>query len=161
MEVITIPSVVVKRIKREAERLGVSLEEYIVEILSQQLDPLDKAREYVESANELLKEAEEELAKNNIRQAAEKIWGATALAIKAYAYWKDNKRLSSHKELWEYKDRVARDLGDWVRAAFQRAGSLHVCFYEGWCTRHDVEDIHNTIGKLVKSVMEKISGKGK
>lgn len=161
MEVITISSVVVKRIKREAERLGIPLEEYIVEILSQKLDPYDRAREYIESAKELLEEAEGELAKNNIRRAAEKIWGATALAVKAYAYWRDKRRLSNHKELWEYKDVVARELGDWVRAVFQRASSLHMCFYEGWCTRQDVEDIHGIVRKLVKSIAEEIIGKEK
>ncbi len=156
MESVTIPSVIVKRIRREAEKLGVSLEEYIVEILLQKLDPYDKAREYIESAKELLEEAEEELAKNDIRQAAEKIWGATALAIKAYAYWRDKRRLSNHKELWEYKDIVAEELGEWVRAVFQRASSLHICFYEGWCTRKDVEDIRDIVRKLVKSISEKI-----
>ena len=161
MAVITIPNIIVERIKREAERLGVSLEEYIIEILSQGLDPTDRAREYIESVKELLKEAKEELTKGNIRQSAEKIWEVTALSIKAYAYWRDNKRLSNHKELWEYKDKVAKELGEWIRATFQRASSLHVCFYEGWCTEQDVKDVYDVVKKLVESIAEKILGREK
>lgn len=52
---------------------------------------------------ELLKDAKEESGKGDVCQAAEKTWGAVALAIKAYAAWyKDKKRLASHGELWEY-----------------------------------------------------------
>ncbi len=63
--------------------------------------------------------------------------------------------------MWEYKDVVARELGDWVRAVFQRASSLHMCFYEGWCTRQDVEDIYGIVRKLVKSIAEEIIGREK
>ena len=106
---ITLPRVIVERIRREAERLGLSLDEYLVELLSQSLDPRDRAREYAEAAKELLEQARRELEKGNVRQAAEKAWGATALAVKAYAYWKEQRRLSSHEELWEYARRIKED----------------------------------------------------
>jgi len=158
MVIVTIPSSVAERIKREAEKLGISFEEYLIEIFSQGLDPSSRAKEYIESAAELLNEAINEISRENIRQAAEKIWGATALAIKAYAYWKDKRRLSNHKELWEYKDKVAEELGKWVRAVFQRASSLHICFYEGWCTKQDVEDTYEDVKKLVEVLRNRILG---
>lgn len=40
----------------------------------------------METALDLLEEAREELGKGNVRQAAEKLWGAAALAVKAHAY---------------------------------------------------------------------------
>jgi len=57
-----------------------------VELLSQGLDPRDRAREYVEVAEDLLRQAREELEGGNVRQAAEKVWGAVALTVKAYAW---------------------------------------------------------------------------
>lgn len=62
-----------KRVKEEAERLGVN--EYLVELLSQGLDPRNRAVEYIEAAKGLLEEARDELNKGNVRQAAEKVWG--------------------------------------------------------------------------------------
>ncbi|BEP18346.1 hypothetical protein PYJP_16980 [Pyrofollis japonicus] len=51
--------------------------------------------------------------------------------MKAYALWREGRRLASHRELWEYKDCVAEELGAWVRFVFQRAAGLHTCcFYE-------------------------------
>ncbi|NPA84765.1 MAG: hypothetical protein GXO07_02015, partial [Crenarchaeota archaeon] len=57
-----------------------------------------KELSYLEQAKELLKRAEEELKKGSRKEAAEKVWGAAALAIKAHALAK-GKRLASHGEL--------------------------------------------------------------
>jgi len=149
---IILPKTITERIKREAERRGVSIEEYVVELLSRDLNPEDRAREYVKVSLELLVQAKEELARDNIRQAAEKTWGAVALAIKAYAYWRDKRRLKNHRDLWEYKDKVVSELGEWVGKVFREAGGLHVCFYEGWCTRRDVEAVIPEAEKLVKEI---------
>ena len=121
------------------------------------MDPKDRAREYLEASRELLSEAREELEKGNVRQAADKVWGAAALAIKAYALWRDGRRLASHGELWEYKSVVAEDLGRWVRVAFQQASSMHTCFYEGWCDKVDVEEALRAVERLVKAVAAKVS----
>ncbi len=64
-----------KRIREEAERQGVSVNEYLAELLSEDLDPKSRAAEYVEAAESLLEEAREELKKGNVKQAAEKLWG--------------------------------------------------------------------------------------
>ena len=46
------------RLLRECvEKLGVSIDEYLVELLTQDLNSKDRAREYVEVAQELLNEA--------------------------------------------------------------------------------------------------------
>jgi hypothetical protein len=135
-----------------------TLDEYLVELAVQGLDPPERAREYVEAARELLEEARRELGEGNVRQAAGKAWGATALAVKAYAEWKEGRRLASYKELWEYKDAIADDIGGWFRAAFREASALHTCFYEGWCTGRDVQETLSHIEKLVNEIWRKIMG---
>ena len=147
-----------RRIREEAEKLGVSVDEYLVELLSQGLDPKDKAVEYVEAAEELLREAREELEKGNGRQAAEKLLGASALAVKAYAYWRDEKKLSSHRELWEYKRKLGEELGEWVHDAWMNATGMHVCFYEGWCTEKDISMAYKRVEKLVREIASKVKG---
>ena len=149
-----------RRVREEAERLGFSIDEYLVELLSQSLDPKDRALEYIEAAEDLLKEAREELGKGNVRQAAEKLWGGTALAVKAYAYWKEGKRLTRHSELWEYKRRLEEELGEWVSDAWFAGNTMHVCFYEGWCAEKDVENAYKRIEKLVKEVASLIKKEG-
>jgi len=141
-----------RRIRDEAEKSGLSVEEYLVELLSRGIDPRDRAKEYLEAAEDLLEEAREELGKGNVRQAAEKLWGAAALAVKAYAYLREGKRLTSHGELWEYMRLMAREVGRWVREAWMYANGMRTCFYEGWCAREDVEDAIENIERLVKEV---------
>jgi len=150
--VISVPRTIIERIRREAERQGVSVEEYVIELLSRDLDPEDRARGYAEASLELLSQARGELAKGNTRQAAEKIWGAVALAIKAYAYRRDGKNQESHRDLWEYKNRVADELGEWVGKVFRESSGLHTCFYEGWCTERDVKEVLVEVEKLVKEI---------
>ena len=145
-----------KKLREEAGRLGITVDEYLVELLSQGLDPRDRAVEYVEVAKELLREAEGELRKGNVRQAAEKLWGATALAVKAYAYWRDGRRLSSHGELWEYKRRLEEELGEWVHDAWNAGIAMHTCFYEGWCAEKDVRTACKRVEKLVRKTESKI-----
>ncbi len=147
---VTLRGWLAERVRREAERLGVSVEEYLVELLSQSLDPKDRAVEYVKAAGDLLEEARVELGEGNVRQAAEKLWGAAALAVKAYAYWRDGKRLSSHGELWEYKRRLEEELGEWVHDSWASATEMHVCFYEAWCAERDVTTAHKRIERLVR-----------
>ena len=152
---ITLPRTIVESAKREAEKLGISLEEYLLELISSSMSSRDKALEYVKVAKELLEQSVEELRKGNVRQAAEKVWGAATLSIKAYAYWREDKRITSHGELWKYKEVVLREIGEWVRETWIIASSMHICFYEGWCTDKDVEISCKYVKKLIKEI-EKI-----
>ena len=155
-EAIIIPRIIIERIKKEAEKLGVSIEEYIIELISQNLNPKNRAREYIEAAKELLIQSRKELEEGNIRQAAEKAWGASALAVKAYALLREGRRLSSHGELWEYSKILASEFGDWVFDAWAHANSMHTCFYEGWCTDKHVERALRVIEKLIISISERV-----
>ena len=154
MDYIVLRGVTARRLREEARKHNLSLEEYLLELLTQDMDPEDKAREYMTASEDLLAEAREELKKDNVRQAAEKVWGAAALTVKAYALLKDRKRISSHSELWEYKRRLETELGKWAGDAWTRAVEMHVCFYEGWCNKEDVEKAVEAIRKLVNKVKQ-------
>ncbi len=159
-ESIVVKGAIARRLKENAKKLDVSLEEYLLDLLIQALDPRKRAREYVKASEELLAEARRELEGGDVRQAAEKVWGAAALAVKAYASWRDGRRLTSHGELWEYKSIMAEDLGSWVRVAFQQASSMHTCFYEDWCDRGDVEEALKAVEKLVRETKQRILREG-
>jgi len=161
VEILFIRGHLAKRLRDEAEKRGFSVEEYLVEVLSQGLDPRDRAQEYISAAEDLLEEAEEELRKGNARQAAEKLWGAAALVVKAYALWKEERRLTSHGELWEYKRRLEDELGEWVSDSWYAASAMHTCFYEGWCTERDAATAKKRVERLVKEVASMIKSGSK
>jgi len=150
--VITIPESIAKRIREAAERLGVTPEEYILDLVAKDLDPEERVREYIKDAHDLVAQAREELEKGDLRQASEKIWGTCALAIKAHAVTRRGLRLESHRDLWLYKNEVAKELGDWARAVFRQADSMHKNFYEGLATREDVEDSLREVERLVTAL---------
>ena len=155
-ESISLPSSLVERLRREASKLGVSLDEYLIDVLTRNLDPEERAREYLDAARVLLERAKEEIARGDVRQAAEKLWGATALAVKAYAAWREGRRLASHGELWEYSLVLRRELGRWVSDAWNAGNAMHTCFHEGWCKKEHLEDALEEIERLVKAVASKI-----
>ena len=145
-------------LREKASSAGVSVEEFLFDILLRDVDPVVGAGKYLEGAEELLEEARKELEEGNLRQASEKIWDACTLAIKAHALARKGVRLESHRDLWVYKNEVARELGEWVRIVFKLADSMHRNFYEGLATREDVEDVLREVEKLVESIVRVLEG---
>ena len=156
MEYFALPASVAERLRKKAVEEGVSLEDYVLDRLLSEVDPPGRASAYAEAALELLKAAEEELERGDLRQAGEKAWGAAALAVKAYAYWREGVRLSSHGELWRYKDKIAGELGDWVHDAWNAANAMHINFYEGWATPESVRQALARVKRLVEEITRRI-----
>ena len=154
---VEVPEGLLALLKREARDRGLSLEELVLEKLSEGLSDDERATAYLEAAISLLSGAREALAKGELRQASEKIWGAAALAVKAHALAREGKRLTSHGELWEHKEHVVAELGTWVRDAWAHASSMHVNFYEGWATAADVREALEQVEKLVRAVSKALS----
>ncbi|MEM2122144.1 MAG: PaREP1 family protein [Candidatus Bathyarchaeia archaeon] len=152
MSTITLPKAVAQRLERKAREAGLSLSEYLFSMVARDLDPSIGAEWYIDGALELLEEAKGELEKGDLRQASEKVWGAYALSIKAYASFKEGKRLESHGELWIYKNKVAEELGGYVKTTLRQADSMHKNFYENLATREDVEDVAGEVAKLISDI---------
>ncbi len=147
-----IPRRLYEIIRREAEKLDLTIEEFILELALNEEEPHKRAIEYIKVAEELLEQAEKEIEKGETLQAAEKLWGATVLAIKAYAAWREGRVIRSHRELWEYKNVLKKEIGDWVQDVWMHAHGLHTCFYENWCTDEDVKEALPRIKKLIEHI---------
>ena len=110
------------------------------------------SRTYPVASGHLLRQAREELAAGDVRQASEKGWGAAAQIVKAIAErrgWEHQ----GHRELFKAVDTLRRETGDSdVRRPFDVASALHVNFYEDWRTGDSVsealDDLALLVGKL-------------
>lgn len=132
--------VLVEKLRRLSEERGVSVEELVIDKLLEEVDPENRGEVHWEMAREYLREAREELDRGDYRQANEKIWGAAVLAVKALAYERGRKRLTSHGELWRYVDELIRETGDEELGDLWRtATAMHINFYENWAPKGEVE----------------------
>jgi len=114
------------------------------------------AEHYLNLNRKYLNEAEEFLAKADSVQASEKLWGATAEIVKAVAA-KRSVELRSHRDLWQFVDKLADELTDPdIVKLFSIANALHQNFYEDWmplsAVKRDLEAINQLNEKLEKLV---------
>ena len=154
--VITLPRSIVECVRREAEKHGLSLEIYIVDLILQNIDPKNRSIEYIRASRELIEQARKELEEGIVGQATKSAWGSTVLALKAYAWARENRRLFNYSELWDYSLVLARELGEWVIDVWVHANSMHTCFYEEWCKKEHVETVIKHIEKLINVVELKV-----
>lgn len=113
--------------------------------------PRERARECIETAIGLVERARRNLSERK-DMAAEMLWDAVSLAVKAYVYATEGKRIESDEELWSLKNHLAEKLGDIVLDVFQRAAGLHQCATEKTCTREDVEAVADATEQLIEQV---------
>jgi HEPN domain-containing protein len=138
---ISVPKGLYERLRRAAEAQGLPVEGYVLGLIAESVNPTNLPESYSEASEELMRQAREELAKGDLRQAGEKAWGAAALMLKSLAYRRDGLRLSGHGELSEYVGRLAEETGDLELGRLWRSvTSMHVNSYEGWATRKHVEE---------------------
>ena len=151
-----------KKLEAEADKMGVSVEELITDILSRTLnvplDPGDRVEFHLRLCEKYLHESEELLARGNYVQASERAWRAAMQIVKALAA-REGRGLRSHGELHREVARIAAETGDEeVRMLWQSAGMLHQNFYENWLPREMVEgnikDVKRFVEKLRK-ILEK------
>ncbi|MDJ0269473.1 MAG: PaREP1 family protein [Aigarchaeota archaeon] len=159
METIQVPRNVKQALRRIAEERGLTLGEALVELVIDASDPGERSRAYIEAAHELIAQAGRELEEGSYRQASEKIWGAAALAIKAHAYSSEKKRLASHSELWQYKSKIAEELGEWIHDAWAQANAMHTNFYERWADKQSIQKALDSVEKLIEAIYQKVTNK--
>lgn len=150
---IALPRSILEKLKSMAEAEGVQVEELIIEKLVNDLNLEAKVKAYWEMSEAYLQQAEDELARGNLRQASEKLWGSAALAVKAVAHEKERRRLTSHGELWEYVNKLIGETGDSKLGSLWRSAlSMHVNFYEGWAPKEEVERALRDVDELLRKL---------
>ncbi|MBW8050252.1 MAG: hypothetical protein FVQ77_07930 [Cytophagales bacterium] len=109
-------------------------------------------KNYIKVADKFLKDFEKEMKKGELQQASEKIWGAAAQIVKAYAQkkgWVHN----GHRELFEVVGKIASETDDEeLRGLFGNASALHSNFYEGWFSKKDVIANSEQVKKFVDKI---------
>ena len=104
---------------------------------------------YREQSRIFLEQAYLELREGDLRQAAEKGWGAASQMVKAVAQEKGWEH-SHHRELFEVVSRLRRETEDReISRLFEPANFLHANFYEGTMDQADVEDALERVGQFV------------
>ncbi len=92
---------------------------------------MSETRPYAEQADIFLRQAQEELANNDLRQASEKGWGAASQMIKAVAQvrrWEHDE----HRYLSAVVSELAtEDRDEELITCYDLAQELHRTFYEG------------------------------
>ncbi len=151
-----------KKLETETDKMGVSVEEFITDILSRTLnvplDPGDRVEFHLRLCEKYLHESEELLARGNYVQASEKAWRAAVQIVKALAA-REGRELRGYAELWRFVDEVAGRLNDVeLRRLWRTANVLHQNFYENWMppgdVRYAMEDVKEFVGKLRKLLQQ-------
>jgi hypothetical protein len=133
------------------DELGVEL---LRKSLNEELDPEDLVEQYRELSEKYLAEAKELLSAGDLVQASEKLWGASALAVKGEAA-KRGLQLEKHGALWGFVDRLSIERGDEeLFKFFGEANALHRNFYEGEMAHKAIEVIARDIEKLTTKLKE-------
>ena len=103
------------------------------------------AIDHAATSRRLIQQADEELAKGDLLQAAEKGWGSAAHAMKGIAGsrgW----RHTSHSDLFVIARRLADEMDQpEIRTLFHVASVTHRNFYEGWL---DAEDLARNLAEI-------------
>jgi HEPN domain-containing protein len=158
MSSINVPKGLYERLRKAAEAQGLPVEGYVLGLIVESLDPANLPESYCEASEELMRQAREELAKGDLRQAGEKAWGAAALMLKSLAHRRDDLRHSGHGELWEYVGRLAEETGDRELGRLWRSVvSMHVNSYEGWAMRTHVEEAVRDAEEFVERLKRLLS----
>ena len=158
MATVILPERLGYKLRAKAEETGYLPEELGVELISQglreELDPEDLVEHYKRLSEKYLVEAKELLEKDDLVQASEKFWGATALTVKMLAA-KRGLTLEQHGGLWDFVSRLARETRDKaIISSFSEANSLHKNFYENELTREVVEKMAEDVEQLIVKLKE-------
>ena len=153
---LALPERVAAKLREEAERAGMLVEELVAEALAkflgEPLDPEDRLGLHLKLSEKYLRDAEDFLAKGDYVQASEKAWGAAAQMVKVVAA-REGRVLRSHRELHEYVAELSKKVGDReVIRLWLAASSLHQNFYENWlpgdAVKSAIEDVKVFVEKL-------------
>ena len=153
---ITLPQKLVVKLREKAEETDSLPEELGIELilkgLNEELDPEGLEEHYQALSDKYIEEAKELLNKGDLVQTSEKLWGASALAVKRIAAGRGLK-LERHGEIWSTVSRISRERGDEdIVVFFGDANALHRNFYENEMDKDAVEILLRRIEKLIEKL---------
>jgi hypothetical protein len=139
-----------EKVKEETYSLPEELAlKFILRGLDEELDPEELAEHYQALSRKYLTEAKEFLERGDAVQTSEKLWGASALAVKAVAA-KRGLRLEKHGSLWDFISKLSKESGDRdIVRFFSAASGLHRNFYEDEMTLEAIEIVAEDIEQLI------------
>ena len=104
---------------------------------------------YQALSEKYLAEAKDFLTKGNLVQTCEKLWGASALAVKSVAARRGLK-LERHGSLWAFVSGLSKESNDEELVIFFTvANGLHRNFYEDQMNKESLEIAARSIEKLI------------
>lgn len=156
--IIILPRKLSDKIREKAAETGYLPDELGVEFvrmgLNEELDPEDLVEQYRELSEKYLAEAKEFLSTGDLVQASEKLWGASALAVKSVAA---KRGLQSEKRggLWVFVNLLAKESEDKdIVGFFGEANALHRNFYEDEMEKESVGILAPRIEQLIAKLKE-------
>ena len=157
-ESILLPRKLGEKLREKAAETGWLPDELVVEFdrkgLNEELDPEDLVEQYRELSEKYLREGEKLLKEGDLVQASEKLWGASALAVKSVAA-KRGLQLEQHGGLWVFVNLLAKESGDKEMVTFFGvANVLHRNFYEDEMPEETVKISAENIEKLIAKLKE-------
>ena len=118
---------------------------------------MEKFEQYLKQSDDYFQLVDNYLAKDDNLQASEKLWGASAQIIKAYAEKKGYKH-NEHANLYKVTKKIVEETEDKeFLTLFNVANALHSNFYENWMDTEMVNVSKTDIEKFLKKVKEVIN----
>ena len=129
---------------------GRDVEEFLLEILAERLDPPHRIEVYLKLHEKYLQEAEQLYAKGDLAQAGEKYWGAVTALLNAIAERRGWEHYS-HRDYAViigklYKETGDKDLVVW----FSLAERLHANFYHNFMEKEEFDLHREAVLRLVE-----------
>ena len=119
----------------------------------------DETNGYADQGRRFLGQAYEELAKNDLRQASEKGWGAASQIVKAYASERQIDHYS-HARLFSVVHELIDETEDFTLLdLFGAANHLHTNFYEGRYGSGEVGHCLDQVTQFVDRVETLLNGR--
>lgn len=158
MTIIKVPEEVYELLSMFAKERGKSVEEVIVDMLVEKLDPRVRVEVYMRLYEKYLRESEELRRKGDLVQAGEKLWGAITSLLNAIAEERGWPHYS-HGDYAEAVERLLEETGDEeLPRLFASAERLHANFYHNFLSEKGFE-IHArdavTLAERLIKIMQK------
>ena len=158
VESIVLPQKLGKMLRKKAEETGYLPEdlgiEFVLRGLNEDIDPEDLVEHYQLLSESYLTEARKMLQAGDLVQASEKLWGASALAVKAIAA-KRGLKLEQHGSLWNFVSTLSTERRDEDSSLyFSVANSLHRNVYEDQMNKEVIELLARRIETLIAKLLE-------